>query len=264
MSYVLITGASSGIGKQFAKKFAAKGLDLILVARSEDKLNSVKEEILIESSVDIKVFPCDLSLEDGPKKVHDYTSSNDLKVSCLINNAGFGSFGKFEDTDLARYQQMVNLNDKALVSMSYLYLEDFKKNGMGRIVNTASIASFMPGPYMSVYYASKAFVLSLSLALNEEFKDYNIKVTAICPAPTNTDFWKVAKVEMNNFKAKHLSRNTDELVDGSMKAIEENKPFYVDGWLYKLAAFSTRLLPRNVLAHIAGQVNKNLNDSKLQ
>lgn len=264
MSYVLITGASSGIGKEFAKRFAKKGLDLILVARSEDKLNSVKEEILKECNIDIKVFPCDLSIEDGPKKVHDYTSNNNLVISCLVNNAGFGSFGKFEDTDLSKYQQMINLNDRALVSMTYLYLEDFKKNGMGRIVNTASIASFMPGPYMSVYYASKAFVLSFSLAINEEFKDYNIKVTAICPAPTNTDFWKVAKVEMNNFKAKHLSRNTEELVDGSMIAIDNNKPFYVDGWLYKLAAFSTRLIPRPLLAHIAGQVNKNLNDSKLQ
>lgn len=264
MSYILITGASSGIGKEFAKRFAKRGLNLILVARNIEKLNDVKEEILKDSNVDIKVFPCDLVEADGPKKVHDYTSSNNLEVSCLINNAGFGSFGRFEDTSLERYQEMINLNDRALVSMTYLYLEDFKKRGAGRVVNTGSIASFMPGPYMSVYYASKAFVLSFSLAINEEFKDNNIKVTTICPAPTNTDFWKVAKVEMNNFKAKHLSRNTDELVDGALVAIDEKKPVYVDGWLYKLAAFSTRLLPRPLLAHIAGQVNKNLNDSKLQ
>lgn len=264
MSYVLITGASSGIGKEFAKRFAHKGLDLILVSRNEDKLNFVKEEILKDCNIDIKVFPCDLSLEDGPNKVYEYTTNNNLKVSCLVNNAGFGSFGKFEDTDLSKYQQMIDLNNRALVSMTYLYLEDFKKNGMGRIINIASIASFTPGPYMSVYYASKAFVLSFSLAINEEFKDYNIKVTAICPAPTNTDFWKVAKVEMNNFKAKHLSRNTKELVDGSMKAIDNNKAIYVDGWLYKLAAFSTKLLPRPLLAKITSQVNKNLNDSKLQ
>lgn len=262
MSYVVITGASSGIGKEFAKRYAKRGLNLILVARNEDKLNSVKEEIGNESKVDIKVFPCDLAKSDGPKKVHEYTTTNDFKVSCLINNAGFGSFGKFEETSVESYQEMINLNDRALVSLTYLYLDDFKKNKEGRIINTASIASFMPGPYMSVYYASKAFVLSFSLALNEELKNENIQVIAICPAPTNTDFWKVAKVEMNDFKEKHLSRNTKELVDGSMGAIDKNKAFYVDGWLYKLAAFFTRFVTRPFLAHIAGNVNKNLNDSK--
>ena len=259
MAYVLITGAGKGIGKEFAFNFAAKGFDLVLVSLNGDNLNKVKEEILCKYRVDIKTLAVDLSKNDGADEVYLYTKENNLNISLLVNNAGFGDFKAFKDGDLKKYQRMIDLNDRALVSLCYLYIQDFLKNGYGHIVNIASIAGFLPGPYMAVYYASKAFVLNFSLSLKEELKNDNIKVTTICPGPIDSNFWKVADVEMSNFKKKFFTRSVSVLVKKSMEQIKNNKGLYVDGFYNKLAVFVSRFLSKEKLAYFTGIVNRKLN-----
>ena len=162
MSYVVITGASSGIGKEFAKRFAKRDFDLLLVATNEEKLLKAKEEINEDFNVNILTLISDLSKNDGAKAVYDYVISNNLNVSCFVNNAGFGDFGLFLDGDVEKFQKMIDLNDKGLMTLAYYFGNYFKEKEFGHIVNIASIAGFMPGPYMAVYYASKAFVLNFS------------------------------------------------------------------------------------------------------
>lgn len=258
MSYVVVTGASSGIGKEFAKKFAGRNFDLLLVSSNEEKLLSAKEEIAKESDVNIFVLALDLSSRQAPKVLYDYVLSNNLDVACLVNNAGFGDFGQFLDGDLEKYQKMIDLNDRALMSLSYLFGNYFKDKGYGHIVNIASIAGFMPGPCMSVYYASKAFVLNFSLALKDELSKYNVKVTTICPGPIDTNFWNRANVEMTSFKKKFFTRSVNQITDSGMKKIDEGGGLLVDGFFNKVAAVSTRLVPKQTLTKIVRVVNQKI------
>ena len=263
MDYVLITGAGKGIGKEFAFNFASKGFNLVLVSLNGENLNRVKEEIFEKYKVDIKTLAVDLSKDDGPKSVYEFTKDNNLKIDLLINNAGFGDFGYFKDGDLNKFKRMIDLNDKALVSMCYLYIQDFIKNGYGHIVNISSIAGFLPGPYMAVYYASKAFVLNFSIALNDELKKDNIRVTTICPGPIDSNFWNVAGVKMSSFKKKYFTRSIETLVKNAIENIEKNKVLYVDGFYNKSAAFLSRFVSKKLLASLTGKVNKKLNNSKI-
>ena len=258
MSYILITGASSGIGKEFANNFAKKGFDLLLVASNMERLLMTKKELDVKySNINILTLALDLSLEEGAKSVYDYVINNNLDIFCLINNAGIGDFGFFLDGDLKKYQRMINLNDRSLISLAYYFGNYFKKRQKGHIVNIASIAGFMPGPYMNVYYASKAFVLNFSLALKEELKPYHIKVTTICPGPIDTNFWQVANVKMSPFKKKYFTRNVSKLVNSSMYDIEKGK-LYVDGLIYKIVAVVTGFIPKSFLTTIVKKVNLKL------
>lgn len=258
MAYILITGASSGIGKQFALDFAKKDFDLVLTSTNIDRLNLVKEEINNLYKVDIKTIGLDLSLVDECEKLYDYVLSENLDVECLVNNAGFGDYGDFVDGDLNKYQKMLDLNCKALMSLSFLFGNYFKEKGEGHIVNIASIAGFLPGPYMSVYYASKAFVLNFSLALKEELEKYNIKVTTICPGPIDTGFWNKANVKLSKFKKRFLARSPKQLVKGSDFAMVFGG-LYVDGFINKLALFFSDFLDKETLSKVVYFVNKKLN-----
>ena len=263
MDYALITGAGKGIGKEFAFNFAAKGFNLVLVSLNGENLNKVKEEIFEKYKVDIKTLAIDLSNDNAPENVYEFTKENNLKIDILINNAGFGDFGYFKDGNLDKFKKMIDLNDKALVSLCYLYIQDFIKNGYGHIVNISSIAGFLPGPYMAVYYASKAFVLNFSLALYEELKKDNIMVTTICPGPIDSNFWNVAGVKMSSFKKKYFTRSVEILVKNALKNIEKNRALYVDGFYNKSAAFLSRFISKKYLASLTGKVNKKLNNSKI-
>lgn len=250
MAYVLITGATSGLGKEFAFNFASKGLDLILVSRNKEKLEAVKKEISAQQSVEVITFPIDLTKENSPKKVHDFCLENNYEVSALVNNAGYGDFNEFTDGNLKKYQDMINLNDKALVSLCYYFINDMKKNHYGKVINIASIASFMPGPYMAVYYASKAFVLSFSLALNEECKKDGVDVLALCPGPLDTAFWDKANVKMSDFKKEYLARSPKECADTGMKMLDTNKSYTIDGPVNKLAVSLLKLIPLSCVSRI--------------
>ena len=252
MKYVLITGASSGIGKELAKQFAKNGYNLLLVARRKELLESLKEELLNDYSCNVEILDKDVS--ENPKAIYDYCVENNLKISVLINNAGFGDYGKFMDSDLDKYMEMIELNNKSLVALTYHFLKDMKEDGYGHIINVGSVASFMPGPYMAVYYATKAFVMSFSLALREELKNENIHVSVLCPAPTKTDFWKVANGETTSVYDNLFARTAADAADTGFKMFRQNKAFAIDGLAYKVMIGIVRYMPLELAARTIGYI----------
>ena len=186
----LITGASSGIGEQFLRIHSAKGYDSVIVARSKDLLNELKDEMESEHGVTVTAYPIDLTDPGASDKI--YRKFKDSDVEILINNAGFGLTGEFVETDLDRQRAMIDLNVKALVELSHLFGAEFKAHERGRILNVASVAAFVPGPNQPVYYATKAFVRSLNYALAHLLKDHNVTVTVLNPGVTRTKFFDAA------------------------------------------------------------------------
>lgn len=191
----LITGASSGIGKELARIHASKGGDVVLVARRETELRALKRELEHDYKVQVHIFPCDLSTPNAAQEVYAFCQTNEIKVDYLMNNAGFGGQGNFVDRPLEKDLEMIHLNVETLVALTHLFLQDMKKRGSGKILNTASTAGFLPGPLQATYFATKAFVVSFSQSIAHELKPYNISVTALCPGPVKTEFEKVAGFE---------------------------------------------------------------------
>jgi len=191
----LITGASTGIGKEFAKIHAEKGGDLVIVARSEDKLVQLKREIEQKYCVKVIVIPRDLTDSNATVEIYQTVKNLEIKIDYLINNAGFGGLGKFHERALEDDLAMINLNIVALTSLTRLFLPDFVKRNSGKIVNVSSTASLMAGPLQAVYFATKAYVTSFSNALSEELHDTNITVTNLMPGATATEFGKVSGMD---------------------------------------------------------------------
>ena len=251
MKVVLVTGASSGIGKEFARQFACRGYNLLLVARREELLKQISKQFSEEYQVSVDYFVCDL-VRDA-KAVYDYCHYHDYEVTVLVNNAGYGDYGDFIDADLEKLEGMIDLNDKALVSLTYYFLKDMKESGYGSIINVGSVASFVPGPHMAVYYATKAFVLSFSMALREELRGTHIKVSTLCPAPTNSEFWQIADAQSalaNTF----VYRTTTDAARAGYKLFETGKAYAVDGLGYKAAMKVARILPLELAARAVGLV----------
>lgn len=201
----LITGASSGIGKEFAHIHAEKGGDLVIVARSKDKLDELKAELEKKYSVKVYIIQKDLSLPDSPKEVYDEVKQAGIEIEFLINNAGFGGRGKFHEREWKQDLTMIDLNITALTSLTRFFLPDFVKRNDGKILNVSSTASFMPGPLQAVYYASKAFVTYLSNALAEEMHDTNVSVTTLMPGATETKFAEVSGMDKTSLFKKTAS-----------------------------------------------------------
>ena len=188
----LITGASSGIGKELARIHAAKGRDLILVARRKDLLEELKQELLDKYKVSVHLIQKDLSVVGSAQEVYDEVKQNGWQVDYLFNNAGFGGKGAFLDRELEKDVQMVRLNVMALLKLTHLFGQDMKARGRGKILQTASTAGFLPGPYQNTYFATKAFVVSHTQGLAHELKGSGVSVTALCPGPVATEFAQVA------------------------------------------------------------------------
>lgn len=184
----LITGASSGIGKELAIIHAKKGGNLVLVARREDKLKSLKQELESAYNIKVKVIAKDLSDLTTPQEIYDEILQKGIEIEILINNAGFGALGKFHELDLNRQIAMINLNVTSLTALTRLFLPDFVKRNSGKVLNTSSTASFMPGPLQAVYFATKAYVTFFSNALSEELRDTNVTVTNLMPGATESEF----------------------------------------------------------------------------
>ncbi len=191
----LITGASTGIGKEFAIIHAQMGGDLIIIARSHDKLDALKNEIEAKYKVSVMVMALDLTRPEAPKQVFDTVEKSGITVDFLINNAGFGGLGKFYERPWEKDLAMINLNIVALTALTRFFLPGFVKRNKGRILNVSSTASFMPGPLQAVYFASKAYVTSFSNALAEELHDTNVTVTALMPGATDTEFGRVSGMD---------------------------------------------------------------------
>lgn len=208
MATALITGASSGIGKELAKIHASKGGDLILVARNEESLNDLKKEL--ESTYNVKVINIikDLSVLGATKEIYEQIKALEIEVEYLFNNAGFGLLGKFHELSWERQQQMINLNMTAVTELTYLFLPDMIKRNKGKILNTSSSASLVPGPLQAVYYASKAYVTFLGNALAEELRGTNITVTNLLPGATETKFGSTSGMDKTKGFAKTVNPTT--------------------------------------------------------
>lgn len=242
----LVTGASSGIGRDIAKELAKRNIDLILVARDLDKLNEVKEQI---QNVNVKVIQKDLSFEQNCKDLYEQVKEE--KIDILINNAGFGVFGEFTESSLDKELNMIKTNLVAMHVLTKLFLQDMKKGNRGYILNVASIAGYMPGPLMASYYSTKAYVVRLTQAIKEELRreKSNVKVGVLCPGPVDTNFNNVANVK---FKAK--SQSSEYVARYTVDKIMKNKFYIVPGFQIKAVRFFSKIIPDNLMARMAYKV----------
>ncbi len=243
---VLITGASNGLGVEFAKIHAAKGDNLVLVARGKDKMNLLKTEIEKRHNVSVLVIGRDLSEPAAAKTIFNELKTQKIKVDYLINNAGFGDFGNFENSNWEKQLQMINLNITALAYFTRLFLPDMIKNKYGKIMNVASTAAFQPGPSMSVYFATKAFVLSFSEAIANELKGTGVTVTALCPGATATGFKTAAALDNSNL-FKGTIATSKSVAEFGYKAMMKGKTVVIHGLMNKFMAFSVRFAPRKLV-----------------
>ena len=246
---ILITGASSGIGLEFANQLNEFGAKLIITARNKDKLNE-----LAENYQGATVIPGDLSDKTFPFQLYNKIQSKGLDVDILINNAGFGSIGKLLKSDLETYESMVQVNITALTQLSHLFITDMAAKGKGGIINVASVAAFQPVPYMNVYSATKAYVKSFSLALHEEYKDKGIVVTAVCPGYTKTNFQNAAKMSSDAVGIKMLP---EDVVRQSLIAHKNGKNLVINGVINKIMAHSNRFLPSFLTLAVTRNLMKN-------
>lgn len=217
----LVTGASSGIGKELAFYHASQGGDLVLVARREDVLHNIKQNIETKYGVKVLVLPVDLSNPKSAAEIYRQTKKENIFVETLINNAGFGTSGKFHKQDLSQNLNMIQVNVSSLVSLSHFYLQDMVEKDKGQILNVASVAAFLPGPRLACYYATKAFVLSFSQALNEELSQTKVSVTAVCPGPVDTEFADTA--DLNNVKIFDRAASAESVARCGYLAMQNKK-----------------------------------------
>ena len=249
----LVTGASSGIGANFARVLAAKGMHVILVARNTERLQMLAGEIAEQSGVRAEVITADLGRENAAQAVYDEVQRRGLHVDMLVNNAGFGTHGQFETLDAGRDHEEIMVNVTALVDLTHAFIPAMLARGDGAILNVASTAGFQPVPYMAVYGATKAFVISFSAALAHEYRPRGIRVVALCPGATATEFFSVVGTEDVVVGAK---RTTQLVVTTGLQALERGQSVVIDGRANATLAQFARLMPQAISAMIAGQMMK--------
>lgn len=247
----LITGASTGIGAAFANRLAAAGTHLILVARSEDKLRALASKLMDQHHIRVEVIVADLSRVGAARTVFEETQQRGLTVDILINNAGFGTYGQFDTLDAEREQQEILLNVATLVDMTHHFLPLMAARRQGVIINVASLAAFQPIPYMAVYAASKAFVLSFSEALWGEYRTKGVRVLALCPGETATKFFDAVGNE--DFTPGKME-TPEKVVLVGLRAVEQGRPSVISGRQNALIANSSRFFPRSLVVSMTMQV----------
>ncbi len=252
MKTALITGASGGIGEAFAKIFAKNGYNLVLVARSEDKLNRIAKELQSQYQIKVSILVEDLSKPNIALKIYNTIKEREIIIDTLINNAGFGDFGTFIDEDLKIVTEMIHLNITTLTEMTSLFVKDMKVRDSGKILNIASTAAFQPLPRFGVYAATKAYVLHFTEALHYELKDTNIAVSVLCPGPTSTGFAKRANADTLNFFKNSMDSNIVAQIgyNGLMK----NKMTIISGFKNKLMSLSRTIPSRNFLVKMVSKM----------
>jgi uncharacterized protein len=253
---VLITGASSGIGLNFSHKFAGSGHDVILVARSEGKLMNLSREIESKYGVKAHVLTSDLSNPEAPKKLYEEVKAKGINVDILINNAGFGLFGEFEETEMSKELDMIQVNITALTELSKYLGKEMVMRKSGQIVNVASTAAFQPGPLMAVYYATKVYVLSLSEALANEWAPHGVKVSALCPGATKTGFSDAAVLQSSKLFQSGVMSVEDVVEEGFKQMMTNTKTVIVPGMKNRILTQSIRFMPRKMVTSIVRKVQE--------
>lgn len=250
---VLITGASSGIGEAFARNLAGRGANLILTARSEDKLTRIADELKTKHAISVHVFPGDLGSIEAPQQLFEKVKTSGLSIDVLVNNAGFGKWAHFLAEDFDTYQRMLTVNINALIRLTYLFIPNMLARGKGGVINVASTAAFQPVPYIAVYSASKSFVLNFTEALSGEYSENGLRFLALCPGYTATNFMKVANAETSgiSFAA------PEDVVEDALNAFLKGRTYFVPGMVnYLTSLLLPRILPRSVAVKIVANMFK--------
>ncbi len=254
----LITGASGGIGYELAKLFAQDGHTLVLVARNADRLKEISEDFLSRYKVTVHIVPLNLTNADAPDELYHYLDRNKIQVDYLVNNAGYGTYGKFHEIDLREELELIQLNITTLTHLSKLFLNGMVERKFGGILNIASTASFQPGPLMAVYYASKSYVLFLSEALAAELQGTGVKISVLCPGPTATGFQSRAGIENTPLvKRSGLMMDARTVARIGYKGFMKGKTIIIPGVANKLLSRSVRLSPRKLTTQIVRFLHEN-------
>lgn len=256
MPTALITGASSGLGYEFAKIHAAKGSDLVLVARNIQQLNALRDSIQASNNVRVHIIEKDLSKPSAAQEIFDYTQSHQLQIDILINNAGFGYMDDFLNAPLQKDEDMMYVNMLALTQLTKLYAQQMVHRGKGCIMNVASTAAFQPGPTMAVYCATKAYVLHFSEAIASELDGTGVTVTAFCPGATATAFMSVAEMEDSALVKGRKLPSAEEVARYGYAAMMGGKRVVIYGVKNSLMVFGLRFTPRNLVTKVARMVLK--------
>lgn len=252
MKVTLITGASSGIGEAFARRLAKEKHNLVLVARSEEKLHQLCDELMLEHKITAHYIAMDLIEFQADERLFNETENHGMEVEWLINNAGFGSMGDFARLNLERELEMIELNIMALVALTHRYLQPMRERGKGTIINVASTAGFQPIPFMATYAATKAFVRSFTEAIAEENRPHGIKIISLCPGTTETNFFAASEIK-EPFKFKGM-QTAEEVVETALKAVERGKSSVISGWTNYAGSVLGRLAPNSLVTRVIGNV----------
>jgi uncharacterized protein len=252
----LITGASSGIGFELAKIFARDKTDLILVSRNVERLKEIARDLESKYGIGVLVIAKNLGNKDAAEEIYDAVKQTGLQVDYLVNNAGFGDFGLFSESDWNRQQEMIAVNIVALTRLCRLFIFDMMTRNQGRILNVASTAAFQPGPLMSVYNATKSYVLLFSEAIGNELKGSGITVTVLCPGPTDTGFLEASRLQES--KLFHWFRNADpaEVAEYGYKSMMKGKSLAIHGVLNRFMVFIVRIAPRKLVTAIVRKMSE--------
>lgn len=254
MKRTLITGASSGLGKELAKLYAKDNNNLILVARNESKLNEVKKEILELYNVECDIISADLSVKEEWERIYNYTKNKGYFVNNLVNNAGFGDRTDFLEMDIDFQIKMTEVNCNSALYFTRMYLEEMVEKNEGHIINVASIAAFLPGPYMATYHATKGYLLLLGEAISYEIRKTNVKLLTLCPGPFNSDFVSKAHNDYTFKKIKPIEAS--EVAKFGYKKSLQGKSVAIVGFKNKLSIFATRLAPRSFVTKTSAKTMK--------
>lgn len=252
----LVTGASSGIGLEFAELFAAQGHNLLITARREDRLKDLKNKLEKEHDVSVIIFVADLASDNAPEDLYRFTKEQSISIDFLINNAGVGDYGFFKDSDWSRQQAMINLNIKALTYLTHLFLPDLIKKKRAYILNNASTAAFQPGPLMSVYYASKHYVLAFGEALANELKGTGVTVTTLCPGPTKSEFVEVANMQKSKLFDRFPLPSSKEVAEYGFRSMMNGKVVAIHGISNKIFAKIVGVFPRKIVTKAVRKIQE--------
>ena len=250
----LITGASAGLGREYAQLFAKDGHDLVLVARRRERLDELARELTAAHGTACTVIAADLVAPSAARLIADQVQAAGLAIDFLVNNAGFGKRGSFAQSEVRPQLEMIDVNVRALVELTHLFLPGMLERKQGRILNIASMAGFVPGPFMATYYASKAFVLSFTESLAQELRGTGVTVTASCPGPTDTEFGEVAGSSKSNLFKRHVA-DAASVARHGYRAMLAGKVVAIPGLQNKLSVQSVRIAPRAAVRAISGKLN---------
>lgn len=247
MKYTLITGASRGIGEAMARYCAGKKLNLILIARSQDKLEELALKLAKKYEIDVKVYIADLTSPEAPSEIFNWCEENNLEVSILINNVGIGLYGRFESLSLEQQLEVIQLNQLTTVKMIYTFLPQLTSHDKSYILNVASTACYQPIPYMSVYAATQAFLQSFTLALREELSRKGVMVSCLCPGPTATDFFDRAGLSSLPVNSSEIKMSADEVAETAIEGMFDHVAEIVPGTSNTVGAWFSKLFPNKLV-----------------